>query len=268
MSAQGQPDGEEGDAMKRVVMAAAALAVASAAPASAKEPYFAVKISATQDVTWTRDMTVQGCSDSIMVLTGGGEAHLRVHQRGNAWVGVKRIDRLRATLIAPVVYAAGSFSRKGELASHASTPPRDPGACPQAIPAVSDCGTLALPPDATLSLSYVPSKLTLTGPHSAQWFEGPFQHCPGVNGDDSLGATWYTNDVVQTGPAPLPLARVFGRRKHFALRWSDKRTVETARPGGIVLSGTYPVTTTIRWSIRFTRLAKPPQPELGVPEGL
>jgi hypothetical protein len=201
--------------MKHAVMAAAALAVAAAAPASAKEAFFAVRISATQDVTWTRDMTVQGCSDS-----------------------------------------------------HASTPPRDPGACPQAVPAASDCGTQALPGDATLSLSYVPSKLTLTGPHSMQWFAAPFQHCPGVNGDDSLGATWYTSGVVQTGPVPLPMAKVFGKRKQFTLHWSDKRTVETVRPGGIVLSGTYPVTTTIRWSIRFTRLAKPPQPELGVPEGL
>jgi len=256
--------------MKHAVMAAAALAVAAAAPASAKEAFFAVKISATQDVTWTRDMTVQGCSDSIVVLTGRGDAHLNVHQRADSWVSFKRVDSHRAVLSAAVVHAAGSFSRQGEVASHASTPPRDPGACPQAIPAASDCGTQALPGDATLSLAYVPNKLTLTGPHSTQWLAAPFQHCPGVNGDDSLGATSSTSasSIVQTGPVRLPMAKVFGTRKHFTLHWSDKRTVETVRPGGIVLSGTYPVTTTIRWSIRFTRLTKPPQPELGVPEGL
>src|SRR6478736_4957759 len=148
--------------MKHAVMAAAALAVAAAAPASAKDALFAVKISATQDVTWTRDMTVQGCSDSIMVLTGKGDAHLRVHQRANSWVSFKRVDSHRAVLSA-VVHAGGSFSRRGEVASHASTPPRDPGACPQAIPAASDCGTRALPGDATLSLAYMANKLTLTG---------------------------------------------------------------------------------------------------------
>ena len=48
----------------------------------------------------------------------------------------------------------------------------------------------------------------------------------------------------------------------------DSSTVETVRPGGLVISGTFPVTTTIRWSVRFTRLAKRPKPQLGSLEGL
>ena len=258
--------------MRRVVIVvAAALAVAAAASASAKEAFFAVKISASQDVTWTRNMTVQGCSDSIMVLTGKGEAHLRARARKGAWIAVTQIDSKRAMvrsgLGAPVIHAVGTFSRAGELGSHASTPPRDPGACPQGIAVPSDCGTKALPDDATLSLSTMtPGKLVLTGPDSPQWLVGPFKQCPGVNGDDTLGATWYTNDVVQTGPAPLPVAKLFGKSKHVTVRWSDKRTVETVRPGGIVISGTYPVTTVIRWTVRFTRLTH--QPQLGSLEDL
>jgi len=247
-------------------MLAAALAAAAfgSASASAKEAVFVVKVDAAQDVGWYRNMTVKGCSDSISELTGRGEAHLRSHSTGDPWIAVRRIDSRRAVLVTPTIHAAGTFARDGAVASNASTPPRNPGSCPQAIPTAADCGTRALPDDATFNLSYAPAGgLGLTG------LEGrPFEHCPGVNGDDTLGATWYTNDVVQTGPAPLPIAKLFGKRRRFTVHWSDTRTVETVRPGGLVISGTFPVTTTIRWSVRFTRLAKRPKPQLGSLEGL
>jgi hypothetical protein len=266
--------------MKRALLTGAALAVAVTAPAHAalsKKAFFGVKIRASQDVTWTRNMTVQGCSDSITVLTGKGEAHLRVHQRGNPWLIAKRIDDKRATLTfsngTVGTAAAGTFSRKGELGGSTSKPPRDPGACPQPIPTEPDCGTLALPGDAKLFMSYVlpitwsygapvpkgPS-LVLNGPYSPRWLTGPpFTWCPGMNGDDTLGGTWNTNVPVHAGPAPLPLAKLFGTRKHFTVRWNDKRTVETVHPGGAVISGTLPITTTIHWSVRFDRLAHEPQ---------
>jgi hypothetical protein len=267
--------------MKRVLIAAAALAVVAATPSAhaalSKKAFFDVEIRASQDVTWTRNMTVQGCSDSIQVLTGKGEAHLRVHQRGNRWVIAKRIDDKRATLAFPDgtvgVPAAGTFSRKGELGGSTTKPPRDPGSCPRGIPTEPDCRALSLPDDAKLFLSYetpatwtygkpVPKgpSLILNGPYSRAWVTGPpFNWCPGMNGDDMLGGTWYGNNPVHTGPAPLALAKLFGTSKHFTVRWRDKRTVETAHPGGMVLSGTFPVTTTIHWSVRFTRLAKQPQ---------
>jgi hypothetical protein len=266
--------------MKRTLLIGVGFAVAVTAPANAtlaKKAFFGVKIRASQDVTWTRNMTARGCSDSITVLTGKGEAHLRAHQRGNPWVIAKRIDGKRATLTfsngTVGVPAVGTFSRTGELAGSTSKPPRDPGACPQPVPTEPDCGTLALPGDAKLYLAYampatwgygkpVPKQpsLVLTGPNSPQWVTGPsFKWCPGMNGDDLLGGTWYGNDVVHTGPAPLPLTKLFGTSNHFTVRWTDKRTVETVRPGGVVISGTLPVTTTIHWSVRFDRLTHEPQ---------
>lgn len=247
--------------MRRVLLTAAlAAATLGATSASAKEAVFAVRISAAQDVGWYRDMTVHGCSDSVAELTGRGEAHLRVHSTGAPWVAVQRIDSRRAVMVAPTIHAAGSLARDGAVATTASTPPRDVGACPQAIPVAGDCGTRALPIDATLSLSYaLPGGLGLLGPHSTRWLEArPFDNCPGVNGDD----------VAQAGPAALPLARIFGTRKRFTVHWTETRTVETVQHGGLVLSGTFPVTTTTRWSVRFTRLNKRPAPALGTPEGL
>ena len=268
--------------MRRAFLTAAALAVTAAAPAGAalsKKAYFDVAISARQDVTWTRNMTVQGCSDSIAVLTGKGESHLRVRQAQNPWVIAERpSDGRPATLLfsgaKPGMRAVGTISRKGELGGYTSKPPRDPGACPQPIPKQPDCGTLALPDDAQLFMSYYATpatwtyakpapkqpSLVLTGPYSRGWATGPpFDWCPGMNGDDMLGGTWYGNDVVHTGPATLPLAKLFGTRKRFTVRFADTRTVETVHPGGLVISGTFPVTTTIHWSVHFTRRAHAPQ---------
>ena len=272
--------------MRRVLSVATggivALAVA-AAPAGAKKAYFDVKISARQDVTWTRNITVQGCSDSIVVLTGKGEAHLKVHQAANPWVVAETTGDARgATLLfageSPGARVAGTFSRNGELGGSTMKPPKDPSGCPKSIPTTPDCGTRAVPADAQIYMTYatpatwsygkpVPKKpsIVVSGPYIKEWTASPFTWCPGVNGDSWLGATWYSNGPAYTGPVVLPLSTLFGTHKHFALSWSDTRTVETARVGGGVVSGTFPVTTKIRWTIRFTRRAKAPG-GLGTPK--
>ena len=64
------------------------------------------------------------------------------------------------------------------------------------------------------------------------------------------------------GPAPLPLSKLFGTSKHFAIHWSDSGTEDQyaamlSLPYPL-LSASYPVKTTVHWTVRFTRRAHPP----------
>jgi hypothetical protein len=261
MPARGQPHDEEGDAMRRVLMAAAAIAVAAAAPAGAKlskQAYIRVDVLAYQHVEWSNHATVTGCSNSVLSVDAQGTGDVIARDQEGPWAVARRTGT-RATLLVhsegAAFAAAGTVSRDGSVNATYTKPPDDPRACQKPEPAQSDCGTQLLPQGALMYLSYTKPRLTLSGPYVQEWGGMPFKFCPGANGDDTLAGTWYQPGA--TTSAVLPLTKLFGNAKRFTVEYRNERTVQTARPGGAVLSEDHPVATTIHWTVKFTRLAHP-----------
>lgn len=259
------------------VAALLALTASSAGAALSKKAYFDVRITAGQSVSWSRDLTANGCNGATVNMTGKGASVLRTHTATNAWIVAQRVPNASLATLQFAgrpggTRAAGTFHRDGQVQATSSQQSSSPN-CGQPIPATPDCGTVTVPRDAQLYLSYysphewpfdndptplVPS-VVLTGPYSPEWAAPPFSFCPGVNGDDWLGGTLSTGtDPIHSGPAPLPLATLFGKRRRIKLTFNQQRTIDMARIGGAIIGGTEPVTTTIHWTIRLTRRSGPP----------
>lgn len=268
-----------------VVIGTAALALAGAvAPAGAKlakTAYFDVRIAATQRVIWTRDLTFRSCGDGIGTQNGQGSGDL-TFDIGNAhWIEARRVPGDRVATFEfdgkpGPVRPTGTFERQAEF--HGSTTKQPSGYCPKPEPPQSDCGTLALPPDAQLGIGYIsPAQwssyrylghpkymaLVLNGPSSPTWAGMPFGFCGGVNGDDTLGGVWgsFNGTPAYAGPAKLPLSLVFGKKKHFAIHWHDhskddqyEGMAELPPP---LLSAKNPIDTAVDWTVRFTRRSHP-----------
>jgi hypothetical protein len=270
--------------MLTVVAASAVALVVAAAPAGAalsKKAYFDVTIAASQQVSWTKDLTFRLCGDGTGVQTGHGSADLTFAIGPKHWVEATRTKDARlATLefagkLGPV-QAIGTFTRLGEV--HGQTTKEPSGYCPKPEPPQDDCGTFNLPADAQLGMSYIspatwtswmypghpktPS-LVLTGPTSRSWATEPHKFCMGVSGDDLLGGPWGGNGYpAYAGPAPLPLAKLFGKSKHFAIHWhdygKDDQFASMLSLPDPYLTASYPIETTVDWTVRFTRRAHPP----------
>jgi hypothetical protein len=268
-----------------VVAAGVVALVVAAAPAGAKlskTAYFDVSIAATQQVSWTKDLTFRLCGDGIGVQTGHGSADLTFAIGSKHWVRAQRVPGPRlATLefsgkLGPV-QAIGTFTRLGEV--HGQTTKEPSGYCPKPEPPQNDCGTFSLPADAQLGMSYIspatwtswmypghpktPS-LVLTGPTSRSWATEPHKFCMGVSGDDLLGGPWGGNGYpAYAGPAQLPLAKLFGKSKHFAIHWhdygKDDQFASMLSLPDPYLTASYPIETTVDWTVRFTRRAHPPR---------
>lgn len=258
------------------VLGAVLASTASAGAALAKKAYFDVRISGGQSVSWREDISVHGCDGAITTVTGRGSSVLRVHTATKAWLIATRVPNPSLATLQFAgkpggAKAAGTFHREGQVQGTSSS--KGSADCGQSIPATPDCGTVTVPRDAQLYLSYysraewpyhdrpapkVPS-LILTGPYSPEWTAPPFKFCPGINGDDWLGGTFSDGtDPVHSGPAPLPLATLFGTRKSIKLTFDQQRTIDMVRIGGGIVGGTEPATTTIHWTVRLTRRASPP----------
>jgi hypothetical protein len=252
-------------------------AASSAGAALSKKAYFDVRITAAQSVSWTKDVTANGCNGATVEVTGNGSSVLRTHTATKAWIIAQRVSNPSLATLQFAgrpggTRAAGTFHREGQVQATSTQQSSSPN-CGQPIAAAPDCGTVTVPRDAQLYLSYyspaewpydddpaplVPS-IVLTGPYSTEWAAPPFSFCPGVNGDDWLGGTLSSGtDPIHSGPVALPLATLFGKRRRIKLTFSQQRTIDMARIGGAIIGGKEPVTTTIDWTIRLTRRSGPP----------
>lgn len=263
------------------VLAASAVAlVGAAAPAGAKlskKAYFDVKIAASQQVSWTRDTSFRLCGDGTGTQTGKGSADLTFDIGPKHWVEARRVpgDRM-ATLqfegkLGPV-HPTGTMTRLGQVQGQTTKQPS--GSCPQPQPPQDDCGTLPLPPDTQLGMGYISPatwsygghpkamSLVLTGPVSPSWSGAPFKFCMGVSADDVLGGPWANGTPAYAGPATLPLSLLFGTKKHFAIHWHDSgkddQFASMLTLPAPYLTASYPIETTVDWTVRFNRRAHPP----------
>jgi hypothetical protein len=252
--------------MRRALIIAAALAVSASAPAGAKlstQAYFRVDVLAYQNVEWSDHATIKGCSNSVLSVNGQGDGSVIARDHNDPWAVARRTGN-RATLLiqneGPAFAAEGDVSRHGQVNADFTKPPDDPRDCQRPDAPQNDCGTQLLPQGALLYLSYTRPKLSLNGPYVQEWGGMPFKFCPGANGDDTLAGSWYQPGA--TTSASLPLTKLFGKAKKFTVEYHNVRTVQTAHPGGAVLSEDHPVTTTIHWTVKFTRI----KPQLGSAE--
>jgi len=230
-----------------------ALATSSAGAALSKKAYFDVRISATQSVSWTQDQSAPGCAGGTVTIVGHGASKLLTHTATKPWLIAQRVPTQGLATLQFAgrpggTKATGTFHREGDVQASSDSTQSSPN-CGQSIPMAPDGGTVAVPTDAQLYLSYyspaawpfhspapkVPS-LVLTGPYSPEWTAPPFKFC---------------------GPAPLPLKLLFGTRKRIVVKFDQKRTIDLVSPGG-VLTGTFPATTTTHWRVKLTRRASPP----------
>jgi hypothetical protein len=256
--------------MRRVLLTAAALAVAVCAPAgAATKAYWRIDVQASQHVEWSEHATVKGCSNSVLELSSSGTGDIKAHDHAAPWaVAVKESGRPPALLVhglGPGLAADGSYKREWTQDAFFSKPPDDPAQCSKPLQGTPDCGTRSMPQGALLYLAYEPGKLTLSGPYVPDWVGmPPFTLCGGANGDDNLGGTWY--DPSQRPTAALPAKKLFGKlgkAKPFTVSYHKVRTVQTAIHSGAYLADDHPVKTTTNWKVKFTRIGA----QLQTPEG-
>jgi hypothetical protein len=72
-----------------------------------------------------------------------------------------------------------------------------------------------------------------------------------------LGGPLYEPSGPRSSPGGLKANKLFGTRRHFKVLGHSKRTVDTA-PMGAAVSGSFPITTTIDWTMTFVRVAHRP----------
>jgi hypothetical protein len=265
--------------MKRVL--AITMVLVAAAPAGAKlskKAYFRLDARASQHVAWSGHATFNGCGDSVSEVDSAGTGDLTARDLDAPWAVAQRTnDGHRVTFLVhgegAAFAASGKLTRDGHVNAVFSKPPADPNVCrTYGGTGTPDCGTRVLPAGAVLYVNYfTPSAwsypgpkpktalLALSGPYVPEWSGiPPFNLCPTSNGDDRLAGSWYDTSVTPQMTVALPLAKLFGTAKRLTVRYADTRTVQTARPAsGSVLADDHPVTTTIHWTVRLTRLAKP-----------
>jgi hypothetical protein len=90
--------------------------------------------------------------------------------------------------------------------------------------------------------------LVLTGPFSIDWIAGPvFANCIGPGLQD-----WRL--PMHVGPRAVSARTLFGHRRRFKVSGAMTETIDAAVPGPVIESGHWPITTTIRWTVSFTRV--------------
>jgi hypothetical protein len=257
------------------VLLLAGPAATPAAAEAARTAYFKVSVAAPQEVTWTMDVTGEACDGAIIATQGAGRSSIRVRTPSpqpaiaeRAPAGGTTTLRFRSGRVdVPVV---GVLTRSGTRSRSVVAPGGD-GGCGDHSPQPPDCGTRPYPRDARLSVEYLPPDhwrfgdvaplvpaIVVSGPESREWTGGAgFLNCPGTGIDTRLGVVGSRSS--ETGFGSLGSRRLFGNRKRFEVTGRTTRTVETAMPGPAITSGTWPVTTTIRWTVRFTRLSRRPR---------
>jgi hypothetical protein len=243
---------------RRTLAVALAAAVLPAAPAVARPAHFKVTVKATQDIAWKEDIFGRGCNGTVVETFGGGHSRMSIHSRRPVGAVARRAGgRTILTLRRPLL-VAGTMSREGALENRGT----DTGHhCGQVTPVARDCGTRTFPRDARLSVELVDPRdwdetygpvplapaLVLTGPFSIAWMGGPvFGNCIGPGQDWRLGP--------HAGPAVLFARTLFGHRRRFRIAGGVHETIDQAVPGPVITGGHWPVTTTIRWTVAFTRI--------------
>jgi hypothetical protein len=246
---------------------------ASAAPRTA---YFKVGLVVSQDVTWTKHLTVRtSCGSGTIQLEGNGTSALRVRTPRPQPAVAQRLTNGRIALrfraggaLLPVV---GTISRQGESYATGLTPGTGSGCPPPEPPVASDCGTRRFPENTTVGVGYyteedwpydsgpppLGSAIALTGPSSPRWRGVVFEWCPGASGDDVLRGPVYEPEGPHSSPGLLAPKMLFGTLGRFRVSGHSSNRVDTAPKGGSI-SGSFPIRTTTNWSLTFTRLARRP----------
>jgi hypothetical protein len=258
-----------------VVAAAAALAlgVADSASAGSRVAYFKVSLVASQDVSWEKQLTFDGCGGDKIQLEGKGSSAVRVRTPRPQPAVAQRAAGGRITLrfrnggaLLPV---AGTITRSGWTAATGGSGSGAECGRPEP-PIASDCGTKHYPADAKIGVGYytpedwpyhsgptplIPS-IALSGPASLEWRGIVYQWCPGANGDDVLRGPVYENEAAHSSPGGLPPAKLFGALRRFKVTGHSRETVDTAKRARLI--GSSPITTETNWTLTFTRLAHRP----------
>ena len=283
--------------MKTALIAAAAaaavlaLGAADGASAASRTAYFKVGLVASQDVTWTKQLTYRaGCGSGFIQLRGNGESALRMrtprpqpavaqlHRNGQVTL------RFRGSgALLPVV---GTLTRHGTSSATGQTPETTSG-CPKPEPPVApDCGTRRFgghssigvnyltpadspdrEPDPDLDLAPLTGRdlnlgsltdaIVLTGPSVPGWRGVVFEWCPGAAGDDVLRGSVYEPGGARSTPGRLPSSWLFGKRSRFTVNEHSGDRVDTFPTSGAV-SGSFPIKTETDWTLTFRRLAHRP----------
>jgi hypothetical protein len=268
-------------AILAITIAALALPATPAAAKPSRTAYFKVDIAVVQSLTWTENTEGYTCSgQGKFGEIGKGQSVMRLRTLFGWPMVAKRVSGLReATLRSQngggELPVSGTLVRGG-VRQQTTIIPAPPGSCQRPLSqAAPDCGTKAYPAGTRLVVGWatprdwigmdgprprVPS-LTLRGPNVPEWRAGAgWVNCPGIGGDELLGAQTYPTPGRDAGSAPLPTATLFGTRKRFTARGHIKRTLDYARVLGPSISGSKPVTTEVTWTATFTRLARRPAP--------
>jgi hypothetical protein len=257
------------------VMAAAAVPTAQAnAKNLPSTAHFKVRITASQIISWKKNIQVRGQDggcDSVVDQTGNGTSGLELHSGGWQPLTVKR---LRGQVLfsfggkQSATRALGHLERDGVSDTRQVSPPSNPFLCPKSgTPSAPDCGERDLPGGALVGMEWdrpadwpdfagpapLAPSIFLVGPFSHDPTElshaMSFRDCPGVSPDYLLGLS--TSEGYDTGAAALPVSKLFGKQKRFQVHTQLKRTTNSPLVSGV--SGSFPVSTQLRWKVEFER---------------
>lgn len=271
--------------------AALVLVAAQSASAASRTAYFKVGLVASQDVSWTKQLTYRtNCGSGFVQLRGNGASALRMrtprpqpavaqlHRNGQVTL------RFRGSgALLPVV---GTLTRHGTSSATGQTPETTSGCPKPELPVAPDCGTRRFgghssigvnyltpadspdrEPDPDLDLAPLTGRdfnlgsltdaIVLTGPSVPGWRGVIFEWCPGANGDDQLRGPVYEPEGAHSSPGRLPFSRLFGTRSRFRVRGRSSDKVDTAPRSGAV-SGSFPIKTETDWTLTFRRLSHRP----------
>ncbi|MBB4662228.1 hypothetical protein [Conexibacter arvalis] len=217
---------------------------ATTARAKVRTGLFKVELEGVQRTTWSTDWSsTEGCDLSVH---GSGSETVRFRSKPTTilvtWIGQTRVftrgRAIGALDLAATITRHGSEQADGEVCSDG-----DGGGAP----AAPDCGTKRS--RRTVELGYPVRRsdvIALRTDHNVPL--GPFRSCPtgGVSWPSLLDTHPVTGRVVG---AALPIADLFRHGKNVVI----------ARDRAVQDSGGDRSTTTIRWTLSFTRLGgKPP----------
>lgn len=259
--------------MKRIPLIALLIAVAlPVTGAAAKTAYFKVRIAATQSIDWKRDETVPGCGSGFVHITGRGTSTTNVLPQYWEPVTVKQAGSSVRFLFdgkQPDLPVFGRVNRQGDQQATGSGPASP--SCGMPIPTPPDCGERSYPGDSRIALLWnTPAdwstsdgrkpgspSLHLRGPYGPSLTAGiGYQNCIGERDDYKLGILSSSTMGFDSGSAPLPLAKLFGKKfKRFTVRGGITGSVPHYEPPGV--TGGWDSRLTLGWRVEFKRLAKP-----------
>lgn len=251
-----------------LTLTSAAVPAAPAAAEPSRVAYFEVSASARQNVNWSESVLASGGCATVRMIGQGG-SWLRLHTPAPQVAVARQIgNESRVQFIfKPYLHVKATLQREGKMVNTLVTGGQ--GCPPPLDPVASDCGVRQFPRDTRISLAYdapdnwpgtdgpaplVPS-LHISGPYAPEWLGRPlYQNCSGEQSDDVLGVDYLRAYGRDTGAAALSMKELFGTRKAFTVNGFLKKTEQY--PLGSGMSGTHPVTTELKWSVTFTRIAR------------